>query len=91
MNLSKMTTEDLELLNKQVVTEIRNRRCTEATEAASKFQLGQIVEFRNGRSPFSPIVKMKITKINPASIGGEEVNNPLKRWRVHPTLLKASA
>ena len=53
---------------------------------ALEFYPGQHVEFYSGKK--QEVIKGVIDKINSTSVSLHESDNPLKRWRVSPTLLK---
>ena len=85
-DLSKLTESELRALNVAVVDRIRTLQRATSAVAAAKFNVGQLVTFKSGKSPFSPIVTAKIVSINVKSVTVTDVATG-KGWRVAPAFL----
>lgn len=86
IDISTLSESELMALNQAVIARIKALRTVTSIAAASKFYLGQLVTFKSGKSPFSPLVTAKIVTINAKSITVTDIATN-KGWRVAPVFL----
>ena len=84
-HLNKMTLAELREFNRKAVGRIR-LLTTQASMAAAKFKVGDLVEFVDDRRGVK--VKARVDRINTKSLSCHEITGLQIPWRVAPTLCR---
>ncbi len=85
-HLNKMTLAELREFNRKVVGRIRLLNTQASMAAASKFKVGDLVEFVDDRRGVK--VKARVDRINTKSLICYEITGLQIPWRVAPTLCR---
>lgn len=91
-DLNSLSTEELRVMNSNIVAILKTRSAETARTAAEQFRPGQIVQLVSGRTG-RPIGFMRIERFNTKTVSGPEVTKEGQYigigWRAHPSLLRA--
>jgi hypothetical protein len=88
-SINDMNEEELRALNKEVVARIRYLGTMDAMKAIGNFHVGQLVTFKNSKSPWAVPILCKITGLNQKTVSATEAGTG-KPWRIHASFLTAA-
>lgn len=86
--LDDMSMEELRALNEEVVARMRALHANKSRDLLSNFRIGQIVQFRANKGPWSPLLTARIDALNQKTASVTVIDTG-KKWRVHPSFLQA--